>query len=147
MEPGDIGDDDGHDEVDHGDGAEDDEENQEEHGDGLGEPGPAGTARRVRPQVVEFKLAQHHHEHLDHGATKTVEGLRLVVEVNNEEGESEGADEDEESEGGPDDPLGDGVVHDGEHAAEEGVAAEEEDKLDPGQADGDGRDNLGMKNL
>ena len=127
VEPGDVGDDDGHNEVDHGDGAKDDEEDEEEHGDGLGEPGPARTTRRVGPEVVKLKLAQHHHKHLDHGAAETVKGLRLVVEVNDEEGESEGADKDEESESGPDDPLGDGVVHDGEHAAKEGVATEEED--------------------
>ena len=58
------------------------------------------------------------------------------------EGEGEGAEKNEEAYGCLDDPLGDGVVHDGELATKEWVATEEEDELNPGKADSQCCDNF-----
>ena len=57
--------------------------------------------------------------HLEEGSEDVVEGLGLVVEVDDEEGKGEGSDEDDEAESGFDDPFRDRVVHDRELAWEE----------------------------
>ena len=63
-------------------------------------------------------------------------------EMNDVEGKAKGTYQDEEAKSCFDDPLGDGVVHNGELATKERIAHEEEDELNPGKADCERRDNL-----
>jgi len=55
VEPLNVGDDDGHDEVDHDDGAEDDESHQQYHGEDLGQAW--ACILTAVPQIIELKLS------------------------------------------------------------------------------------------
>ena len=81
--------DDGHDQVDHDQGAEDDQPEQERHG----EEDVGGGGLFV--EIVKFELPEDHHDDLQEGFGRVVELFTLVVEADDEEGESKSYDDNE----------------------------------------------------
>ena len=61
VEPLNVSDDDGHDEVDHDDGAEDDEPHQQYHGEDLGQAW--ACILTAVPQIIELKLSWNMDKH------------------------------------------------------------------------------------
>ena len=141
MQPFDVSDDYRDYEIHHRNWSKDYQEDQQQHRDCSWESSCSSTSRIV-PEIIELKLSKDHDKDLDEGAGWVVKGLCLIVEMDDEEGESKRADEDGEAKRGPDDPLCDWIVHDGEHAPDKRVASEEEDQFDPGKADTNSRYNL-----
>ena len=133
LKPGNIGDDDGNDEVDHDNGAEHDEPHQQHHGEHLGHA-RAGELWTL-PEIIELKLSKHHHETLHNWLWNTLECLVRVVKVNDEKGKSKGKNKEDESQSSLDHPLRDRVIHDAEGSPKRGISPEQEDELDPGEAD------------
>ena len=91
-------------------------------------------------EVVELELAERHDERLEDGLERVLEVVAGLAVGDDEEAEAEAHDEHHEVDEAAEQVGEDGVEHEGDAAADEGVAAHQEDELQVGEADPGRRD-------